>query len=152
MHADEQSDPSAIQPDATEVSPWWALVAVGVAIAVLGGWASYEALDFSTVVLEDWIACVTGQGGALAGCPLVAKDLPRWRFELPVAWVMLAGLGAMVLGPIPLIVMLNRYQHWFASVLFYVFVLVPYGLVWLSLFLVGMVVALVMTGQLSQGT
>ncbi len=152
MQADEQQHSTGTEEAEPEVSPWWALVVVGVAIALLGGWATYEALDLSIVILEDWIACVTGQGGALAGCPLATNELPRWRFDLPVGGVMLAGLVAMVLGPIPLIVMLNRYQHWFISLLFYLFVLMPYGLVWLSLFLVGMVAALMMAGQLSQGT
>lgn len=138
--------------DEPNVSPWWMLVALGIAVALIGAWATYEALDLSSTVLEDWIACVTGQGGALAGCPLASGQLPRWRFDLPVETVMLVGLVAMVLGPIPLIVMLNRYQHWFISFLFYLFVLVPYGLIWLSLFLVGMVAGLVMAGQLSQGS
>ena len=136
--------------DEQDVSPWWILVALGVALAIVGAWATYEALDLSSTVLEDWIACVTGQGGALAGCPLASSQLPRWRLDLSVGVVMLVGLVAMVLGPIPLIVMLNRYQHWFISLLFYLLVLVPYGLIWLSFFLVGMVVALVMAGQLSQ--
>jgi hypothetical protein len=150
-----QFDDQPLTPDTTENTPhadnslWWVISIIGAAVALVGTFVFFETLQIFVDGTSAWFSCVQGgDSNAFVTCGSQINLAYEYRFGLDALPALGLSIVTLFLGPIPLIIALNRYKNELvAGILFFV-VVIPYGTLAFLVMMIGVMVALFYTMQL----
>lgn len=130
MATDTDPQPTETRPPRATEEPslLWVFAAGGLALVGLGIFVIYETLGLFAAGSADWLACVRTEGVALSGCGDQLNVAFAYRYGLDGLRALGAGLLLVAAGPVPMIILLRRYDNNVAGVLMFLLVMFPYGL------------------------
>ncbi|MEO0560714.1 MAG: hypothetical protein AAF125_01270 [Chloroflexota bacterium] len=111
-----------------EPSPLWLLAFAGIALTGLAAFVIYETLSLFSTGIAAWADCARGSGVPLEACGGELDFVFQYRYGLDALSALLAAIFAAFVGPIPMIVMLNRFKNNYVGGLLFLLVMLPYGL------------------------
>jgi hypothetical protein len=120
-------------PSSQEPSPLWIFAFGGLLLVLIGGFVTYETLGLFASGSAEWLDCIRTDGVALSGCSDQLDFAFEYRYGLDGLSALASALILIAAGPVPMIVMLRRYDNNVAGMLMFLLVMFPYGLLFFLL-------------------
>lgn len=123
-------------------SIWWVAALIGLGLAGVGGFVFYETMQLLAANITAWANCLLSEGGALFTCNDALAQDEAYRFGVNVYIALVGALVALFVGPVPLIVALNRYRNNIAAAALFFALMIPYGTLAFLVIVIGALAAI----------
>jgi hypothetical protein len=136
--------------DETDDSLWWIAAFCGLMLTIAGGFVLAETLQILAQGTAAWSDCIRTSGDTLfSNCSGQVDVAFEYRYGLNGLLAMGLAIAACFIGPVPIIAAFSRYRNnWLGAIMFFV-VLIPYGTLAFVVLIVGVVVMIFYSVQIT---